>query len=67
MGAIAITNRPLVLEIFWLWLHRTEGLFLMAVALTSHWNVLTTLAFLKWFYMVLINKKQVLKESSSYG
>ena len=51
---------------FWLWLHSTEGLFLKAVALTSHWNFLTTLAFLECFYMVLINKKQVLKESEDF-
>ena len=35
----------------------------MAIAPTSHWNFLTTLAFLECFYMVLINKEQVLKES----
>ena len=56
MGAIAITNRPLVLEILGS-RYTTEGLFLMAVALTSHWKFLTTLAFLECFYMVLINKK----------
>ena len=38
----------------------------MAVALTSHWNFLTTLAFLECFYMILINKKQVLKESEDF-
>ena len=27
----------------------TEGLFVMAVALTSHWNILTILAFLEFF------------------
>ena len=43
--------------------YSTEGLFVMAVALTSHWNFLTTLAFLECFYTVLVNKKQVLQES----
>ena len=38
----------------------------MAIAPTSHWNFLTTLAFLECFYMVLINKKQVLKESEDF-
>jgi hypothetical protein len=38
----------------------------MAVALTSHWNFMTTLAFLECFYMVLINKKQVSKESEDF-
>ena len=42
------------------------GLFVMAIAPTSHWNFLTTLAFLECFYMVLINKKQVLKESEDF-
>ena len=65
MGAIAITNKPLVLESFG-YGYSTEGLFVMAVALTSHWNFLTTLAFLECFYMVLINKKQVLKESEDF-
>ena len=57
MGAIAITNRLFVLEMFEYALHSTEGLFVMAVALTSHWNFLTILAFLECFDMVLDNKK----------
>ena len=65
VGAIAITYKPLVLESFG-YGYSTEGLFLMAVALTPHWNFLTTLAFLECFYMVLINKKQVLKESEDF-
>ena len=32
----------------------------------SHWNFLTTLAFLECFYMVLMNKKQVLEESEDF-
>ena len=38
----------------------------MAIAPTSHWIFLTTLAFWECFYMVLINKKQVLKESEDF-
>ena len=44
-------------------MHSTEGLFVMAVALTSHWNILTILAFLESFYTVLIQIKKNLKKS----
>jgi hypothetical protein len=47
-------------------MHSTEGLFLMAVALTSHWNFLTILALLESFYMVLIQIKIVLKKSEAF-
>ena len=40
-----------------------KGLFVMVIAPISHWNFLTTLAFLECFYTVLMNKKQVLEES----
>jgi hypothetical protein len=42
-------NRHLVLEIFLLCMHSTEGLFVMAIATTSHYNFLT---FLESFYRV---------------
>ena len=63
MGAIAITYRHLVLEIFWLCMHSTEGLFVMAIAPTSHYNFLTFLTFLESFYILLVNRKKVLKQS----
>ena len=47
-------------------LHSTEGLFVMAVTLTSHWNFLTLLTFLESFYMVLDNKKKNLKKSEHF-
>ena len=65
VGAIAITNKPLFMENFG-YGYSTEGLFVMAVALTLHWNFMTTLEFLEYFYMVLLNKKQVLKESKDF-
>ena len=65
MGAIAITYKPFVLESFG-YGYSTEGLLVMAVSLTSHRNFLTILAFLECFYMVLINKKQVWKESVDF-
>ena len=44
----------------------TEGLFVMPIAPTSHHSFLSILAFLESFYMVLINKKQVLKQSEHF-
>ena len=44
----------------------TKGLFVMAIAPTSHQKFLTTIAFLECFYMVLINKKQILKVSEAF-
>jgi hypothetical protein len=37
-----------------------------AIALTSHNNFLTFLTFLECFYMILINKKQVWKNSEDF-
>jgi hypothetical protein len=38
----------------------------MAIAPTSQYNFLTTIAFLECFYVVLINKKQLLKQSEDF-
>ena len=59
MGSIADTNKHLVLKMFEYALHSTEGLFVMAVALTSHWNFLTILAFLVTFFGELRNRSAV--------
>ena len=47
-------------------LHSTECLFVMPIAPTSHHNFLSILAFLETFIMVLINRKQVLKQSEDF-
>ena len=66
MGAIAITYRYLELEMFWLCMHSTEGLFVMAIAPTSHYNFLTYLTFFESFYLLLVNKKKVQKQSEVF-
>ena len=44
----------------------TESLFVMPIAPTSHHHFLSILAFLETFYMVLIDRKQVLKQSEHF-
>ena len=44
----------------------TESLFVMPIALTSHHNFLSILSILETIYMVLINRKQVLKQSEDF-
>ena len=48
-------------ETIWIWLciHSTKGLFVMAIAPTSHYNFWTFWTFLECFYMILINKKKL--------
>ena len=66
MGVIAITYRRLVLQITWLCMHSTDSLFVMAIAPTSHYNFVTFLTFLESFYILLVNRKQVLKQSEDF-
>ena len=57
LSEMTITNRPLVL-----WM-QSQIQIVMPIATTSHYNFWSILTFLKCFYMVLINKKQVWKRS----
>jgi hypothetical protein len=63
VGAIAITNRPSVLCMHSQKISSTKCLYVMAIAPTSHHNFLTFLTFLESFYILLINRKKVLKQS----
>ena len=47
-------------------MHSTEGLFVMPIAPTSHHHFLSILVFMETFYMVLINRKQVLEQSEDF-
>ena len=67
MGTIAITNRLLVLEIFGYARTVLKAYYWWQLHSLPIWNFLTTLAFLECFYTVLINKKQILKESEDFS
>ena len=63
---MAITNRPSVLCMHSQEISSTKCLYVMAIAPTSHYNFLTILTFLESFYILLVNRKQVLKQSEDF-